>query len=235
MLSFLILFSLATRPPPPPPPPPYYPPISFSAGFSDDAVFQRSVSEGHKVYGFTTTNEAIIVQATISADDTYSVEATITPWVSTSGCTATSCIDPKTRLPPPHGSFTWSATLNPVEAAGGEYTISASKGKGANETVTLERVTYGDVYFCSGQSNMALETFFTFSSDTLKQEIASGKYNELRHFMYVGKHVCVRACVRACLRLVFCRCGGDCACACLIVISPHTHIHTLSHTPTIAQ
>ena len=25
---------------------------------------------------------------------------------------------------------------------------------GANGTVTLERVTFGDVYYCSGQSNM---------------------------------------------------------------------------------
>ena len=31
---------------------------------------------------------------------------------------------------------------------------------------------------------MALETFYTFSADTLKSQIQSGKYSELRHFMY---------------------------------------------------
>ena len=30
---------------------------------------------------------------------------------------------------------------------------------------------------------MALETYYTFSADTLKAEIASGKYANLRHFM----------------------------------------------------
>jgi hypothetical protein len=31
---------------------------------------------------------------------------------------------------------------------------------------------------------MALETYYTFSADTLKAEIASGKYSGLRHFMF---------------------------------------------------
>ena len=37
---------------------------------------------------------------------------------------------------------------------------------------------------------MALETYFTFSADTLKAEIAGGKYSGLRHFMFgsMGGH-----------------------------------------------
>jgi hypothetical protein len=31
---------------------------------------------------------------------------------------------------------------------------------------------------------MALETYYTFSADTLKHEIVDGKYGKLRHFMY---------------------------------------------------
>lgn len=42
----------------------------------------------------------------------------------------------------------------------------------------------GNRYYCSGQSNMALQSFFTFSADTLKAEIQAGKYPGLRHFMY---------------------------------------------------
>jgi sialate O-acetylesterase len=37
---------------------------------------------------------------------------------------------------------------------------------------------------------MALETYYTFSADALKAEIAAGKYSELRHFMFgsMGNH-----------------------------------------------
>jgi hypothetical protein len=37
---------------------------------------------------------------------------------------------------------------------------------------------------------VALETFYTYSANTLKKEIKSGKYSQLRHFMYgsMGNH-----------------------------------------------
>ena len=43
-----------------------------------------------------------------------------------------------------------------------------------------------NVFFCS----MALETYFTYSADDLKAEIKSGKYHNLRHFMFgsMGDH-----------------------------------------------
>lgn len=91
---------------------------------------------------------------------------------------------PDTPPPPPHGDFVWAASLKPA-AAGGALTISASNG-GVNGTATIERITHGDVFFCSGQSNMALETYYTFSADSLKAEIAAGKYTNLRHFMNGG-------------------------------------------------
>jgi hypothetical protein len=112
------------------------------------------------------------------------VEATVEPWTSTSGCNSTGCVDDKTPQMPVHGHYTWVAELRPTPAAGGEYTIAVSVGTGVNETIVMERVTYGDVYYCSGQSNMALQSFFTFSADTLKDEIEAGKYPGLRHFMY---------------------------------------------------
>jgi sialate O-acetylesterase len=52
--------------------------------------------------------------------------------------------------------------------------------------VTIKRVTFGDVYVCSGQSNMALEAFYTFSADQLKEEILAGKYAKLKLFEYGG-------------------------------------------------
>jgi hypothetical protein len=43
----------------------------------------------------------------------------------------------------------WKATLRPTAASHDEYTIEAAASDG--ETITLERVVYGDVFFCSGQ------------------------------------------------------------------------------------
>lgn len=126
--------------------------LSFSAGFSDDAVFQRSATKGTAVYGFAASAAPVKVTVSSSGGASYTVSATPTPWVDTSGCNATSCIDAKTPLPPAHGAFQWRAELKPQTAAGGSWTISATDGSAANGTITLERVTYGDVYFCSGQS-----------------------------------------------------------------------------------
>jgi hypothetical protein len=172
--------------------------LSFSAGFSDDAVLQRSVDAGAAVYGFAAGAGAVEVAVDGTSGGgaavSYSVAAVVTPWTSTSGCNATACIDPKTPLPPPHGKFVWRALLQPQPAGGGAFTIvvKASAGHAAppNSTLMLRRVTYGDVYFCSGQSNMALETYFTFSADTLQAEIRAGKYSGLRHFMMgsMGDH-----------------------------------------------
>jgi len=44
----------------------------------------------------------------------------------------------------------WKAVLRPT-TAGGRYTITASTGK---QSISLADVTFGDVFFCSGQSNM---------------------------------------------------------------------------------
>ena len=157
--------------------------LSFSAGFSSDAVLQRSEgSEGARVYGFTDSAAAVTVSVTGSDGAgkavKYDVPASVTPW------TGGADTHPDTPPPPPHGDFVWAAALQPA-AAGGALTVSASNG-GTNGTATIERVTHGDVFFCSGQSNMALETYYTFSADTLKAEIAAGKFSKLRHFMNGG-------------------------------------------------
>ena len=154
--------------------------LTFSAGFSSDAVLQRSTgSQGARVYGFTDSAEAVTV--TVDGEDgegtpvQYKVPATVFSW------TGGTDVHPDTPPPPPHGDYVWAASLKPA-AAGGALTISASNG-GVNGSATITRVTHGDVFFCSGQSNMALETYYTFSADTLKAEISTGKYGNLRHFM----------------------------------------------------
>ena len=178
------------------------PTISLSAGFTSDAVLQRSAVSGAKLYGFVASGSVVTVtvadSTAMAAAAPYMVHATVAPWMNTTGgCmpmqqpngSMAGCTDPHTPAMPDHGEFTWVAVLKPQPKAGGSFTITVSTA-GANGTLTLERVTYGDVYYCSGQSNMALETYYTFSADTLKAEIAAGKYSGLRHFMFgsMGNH-----------------------------------------------
>lgn len=54
----------------------------------------------------------------------------------------------------PEGSGVWKVTLD-SRGAGGPYNITAtSKVDNVMKTITLEDVLFGDVWVCSGQSNM---------------------------------------------------------------------------------
>jgi hypothetical protein len=169
----------AAAPPPPPPPPTAVPSLVFSAGFTDNAVLQRG-DAGVAVYGFAAA--AGPIKVTVVGDANYAVDTVAVPWTDDSGCNATACPDPRTQPMPRHGAYIWRAQLQPQQQPGGEYTISVSaRSKG---TISISNVTYGDLFFCSGQSNMDLEIYFTFSVDELKEEMRNGKYNNLRTFEY---------------------------------------------------
>ncbi|XP_077050657.1 sialate O-acetylesterase isoform X2 [Siphateles boraxobius] len=58
---------------------------------------------------------------------------------------------PKHSVPVINGI--WRTTLNPVEA-GGPYILTASQST-TNSSITLTDVLFGDIWLCSGQSNMA--------------------------------------------------------------------------------
>lgn len=135
--------------------------LIFSAGFSDYSILQRSNTVGAKLYGFAPTNKPISVQ--VSGTSSYKVSATVKPFVDPLE------YHPDTSREIPHGNFTWEAILHPA-AAGGDYTIVVTDGT-TNGTATISHITFGDVWFCSGQSNMALETYYTFSADGLKAEV----------------------------------------------------------------
>ncbi len=83
----------------------------------------------------------------------------------------------------------WKAML-PAHAAGTGFTVTAEGTvasdavKGVGTTLQLERVAFGDVWFCSGQSNMELGLYYTFTRNESLAAIASGKYDNIRimHF-----------------------------------------------------
>jgi hypothetical protein len=122
--------------------------LVFSAGFTDEAVLQRSTSVGAAIYGFTNSTNQIYVS--VSGTDAagsmvgYTVAATLSNW------TGGDDIHPDTPAPPAHGNTVWRAQLKPSHA-GGNLSITADDG--SNPKASLSSVTHGDVWFCSGQSN----------------------------------------------------------------------------------
>lgn len=71
----------------------------------------------------------------------------------------------------------WTATLKPMQA-GGPYTMVV---KGKANTVTFEDILVGEVWLCSGQSNMGWPVKW---SDNPEEEIAAADYPQIR-FMTV--------------------------------------------------
>ena len=129
----------------------------FSPAFGSSMVLQRAPARA-AVYGTVNgTAGAVTVEVTGAANVKYSVAATIT-------------------------GQSWKALLRP-EAAGGSYTITATMGAA---TSTLTDVTFGDVWYCSGQSNMALPLVHTVSRNDSIAAIASGRYSNIRLYGLQG-------------------------------------------------
>jgi sialate O-acetylesterase len=73
----------------------------------------------------------------------------------------------------------WKVLLAP-KPAGGSFTVTATSSGG--EKAVLTDVTYGDVWFCSGQSNMELNMHFTFEKNDSYAAVAQDKYTNIRFF-----------------------------------------------------
>lgn len=135
------------------------PGISFNFSFGDDMVLQQSPSKACVNGMLGTGGTAATVKITSTNDDAfvgYSVVASV------------------------DDSGGWKACLQPT-TLGGEYTLTATCTGCSNTTAaTLERVTFGDVWYCGGQSNMALPIQHTLSRNASLAAIMAGKYKNIR-------------------------------------------------------
>jgi hypothetical protein len=102
------------------------PNFSLSAGFSSDMVLQRAPAKA-ALFGFGAGMVSVTVKGTDGSGSAVSYT------VSTQA----------------NAENIWKVFLKPADK-GGDYTISALNSE---STVVLERVTFGDIYLCSGQSN----------------------------------------------------------------------------------
>jgi sialate O-acetylesterase len=157
--------------------------VLFSTGIDNDMVLQRAPAKA-AVYG-SVLEVGATVEVTVEGGSSgaYTVQADTIP-VGNNNAVA------------PGGvtyAASWKALLKPAPA-GGSLTITAKCtagcGTGATrssrDVASIERVTHGDVYFCSGQSNMALPLVHTFSAKALQAEMLAGKYDKLRFFQFGG-------------------------------------------------
>lgn len=76
----------------------------------------------------------------------------------------------------------WKAVFPAMNAGGQNFTVKISDGK---KTVELKDVLIGEVWFCSGQSNMQMPIGKTFrrgwSAENCEKEVADAKYPEIRY------------------------------------------------------
>jgi sialate O-acetylesterase len=91
------------------------------------------------------------------------------------GQTVTVSIDGKTAKAVAGPDGKWMARVGPF-AAGGPYTLTVS----GPQTVTLNNVMVGDIWICSGQSNMQ---FGIGNADNAAAETANANYPNIRLFM----------------------------------------------------
>ena len=145
----------------------------FSGVFSDHVVLQRGPSKAAVfgvVFGAETATEVDVTVASVSGSgdvtDSYSVKAAV-------------MLTGKTY---PGGRYAqWKAFLKPAPA-GGNFTITAgcSSCKNTTAKARLADVTFGDVWFCSGQSNMWLPMNMDTSRNNTYDAILRGKYKNIR-------------------------------------------------------
>ena len=76
----------------------------------------------------------------------------------------------------------WRAEFPAMKAGSTNYTVKISDGK---KTIELNDVLIGEVWFCSGQSNMQMPIGWTFrrgwSAANAEKEVANAKYPEIRY------------------------------------------------------
>eukprot|EP01065_Artemidia_motanka_P052926 TRINITY_DN9682_c0_g2_i1.p1 TRINITY_DN9682_c0_g2~~TRINITY_DN9682_c0_g2_i1.p1 ORF type:complete len:756 (+),score=170.88 TRINITY_DN9682_c0_g2_i1:110-2269(+) len=88
-------------------------------------------------------------------------------------------------------SGAWRVLL-PAAPAGGAYSATAwcdDCGAAAKANATMVNATFGDVWFCSGQSNMQLGMIHTVERNVTKRAITAGRYSNMRFFTWPQNNV----------------------------------------------
>ncbi|XP_061870055.1 sialate O-acetylesterase [Colius striatus] len=127
--------------------------LGFASYYGDHMVLQRAPA-GAAVWGYGEPGAALTL--TLAQDSGLSI------------------MKKTTRVKGPSGR--WMTVLDPM-AQGGPYVLTATQGP---ENVTLRDIYFGDVWLCSGQSNMAMTVLQVANAS---QELAAAaRYPHVRLF-----------------------------------------------------
>ena len=154
----------APTPPPTPAPPP--PAFSFAASYGDHMVLQRAPQRA-TIWGFTNSSDPVQLAADGGGGAVATVGATLLPgsrWAAVLPLTA--------------------AALGVAGGGGGAQTYTVTVVQGAM-SLALTDVLFGEVWVCSGQSNMAFLLENAFGGAALVQQ--ANDYPELRLFTTAKK------------------------------------------------
>ena len=184
LVGLLLLGALARAPaaatpkhvPKPPPPPPPLPAFRFGPVLGSHMVLQQAPAAA-AVYGPAPVGATSVTVTVSDGKTSYDVVAKV-------GKDAThqpvGYVDPKSGANLPITNFSWKAVLHPT-AAGGDYSITAKcTGCTGAPTATLEHVTFGDMWYCSGQSNMWLPVDHSLTRNDTVASIKAGKFTNIR-------------------------------------------------------
>lgn len=136
------------------------PGFSFATYYNDHMVLQQAPRQA-VVWGYFPDIGAKIIVKVNELTKSYSTE---------------------TKPGPLPGIGFWTVTLDPIPN-GGPYTISAYAEDGAN--IAIRDVLFGDVWVCSGQSNMQFSTDQIFNAT--EELNGASKYRNIRLFTVAMK------------------------------------------------
>jgi len=163
-------------------------PIQFSQGYQDNMVLQQAPASasvtGHLGHVDCPENAAdrpmVVVSIHVDKED---YDAHPSPAIYSVGAE----VYPETNLGEKYCSF---RAIFPPSKTGGAYTfearymVSGSSSKkftvGQKATDKIRHVTFGEIWFCSGQSNMALELKYTLAWEESIKNVESGSYDNIR-------------------------------------------------------
>ena len=134
--------------------------LNFSNVFSDGVVLQMQPAKT-AVYGPVGTGGGSGAKVTVTvASSTGGVLYTVAATVDVA-------------------AGTWKAYLKP-HPAGGSYKITAKCESGCTGSIELMDATFGDVWYCAGQSNMALPFQHTYARNSTLAAIKKGTLGDIR-------------------------------------------------------
>ena len=128
------------------------------------------------------TQSATLLDALFSDDGILQRDRAIPIWGQAApGANVTAKLDDQTLSARADSTGQWMVRVGPLAASSAPHTLSVSSG---TESVTRQNIVYGDVWICSGQSNME---WGIGNLTNAKEEIAAANYPNIRLFTVAHK------------------------------------------------